>query len=119
MRSRSATRNSSVISSCRTGGADVFAPAIKPRDDATSASVNDGVAGLGAVVVLATRDRERENPRSASLWPGVLRGAAYQNRTDYLFITRGWRDSLLPRFRLHLCPWSLLLGSPGVHACRP
>jgi len=23
-----------------------------------------------------------------------------------------------PRFRLHLCPWSLLFGSPGVHAFR-
>ena len=35
------------------GIADVFAAAIEPGDDATSAAVNDGVADPGAAVVLA------------------------------------------------------------------
>ena len=50
---------------------DVFAAAIEPDDDATSAAVDGGEDDFAALVALArplaSRDLERENPRSASL----------------------------------------------------
>ena len=53
------------------GIADVFAAAIEPGDADSSAAVNDGVAdrrgGGVSKAVLASPDREPENPRSASL----------------------------------------------------